>query len=72
MLVVCVSALLRGGSWEPGVGRGGPERRRIESIMGGRRSSALGMEEERTGEHLVSRRSGECGRRGSIGGEKNA
>jgi hypothetical protein len=46
--------------------------RRIESIFGGRRSSELGLEEERTGKRPVSGRSGDRGRRAAIGGEKTA
>jgi hypothetical protein len=59
-------------SWEPELGQGGPETRRIESIMGGRRSSELALDEERTGKRLVSGRTEERGRREAIGGENTA
>jgi hypothetical protein len=42
------------------------------SILGGRRSSELGLEEERTGKRVVFGKSGERGRRAAIGGEKTA
>jgi hypothetical protein len=59
-------------SWEPEAGRGGPEIRRIESIFDERKSSELGMEEERAGKRLVSGRSEDFGRRAAIQCEKTA
>jgi hypothetical protein len=44
--------------------------RRIESILGGRRSSKLGLDEERTEKRLVSGRSRDLRRRAAIRGER--
>jgi hypothetical protein len=68
---VCVSMFLRGelgaGSWPGKTGNG-----RIESVLGGRRSSELGLEEEMTGKQLASRRSEDHDRRVATRGEKAA